>query len=235
MKNKTSIIIGGTKGIGSVIVKKLKDRGDKTIIFSKNINKKFKSQKLDLIDKNQIKNTFLHNLKLKKIDNLIFSHRYRGNNEQEDYQISLHSVEQIIDLMKDKLSKKSSIIIINSIAIRTIVDDQPQRYHVIRGGLEQLTKYAAIKLGKNGTRVNSILVTKIIKPENKNFFLKKNNSVRRMMEKITPLRRMGDAEDVANLVDFLTNDKSSFITGLSIPIDGGTHLLSQESITKIKY
>ena len=40
------------------------------------------------------------------------------------------------------------------------------------------------------------------------------------MEKITPLRRMGDAEDVANLVDFLTNDKSSFITGLSIPIDG---------------
>ena len=235
MKNKTSIIIGGTKGIGSVIVKKLKDRGDKTIIFSRNINKKFRSQKLDLIDKNQIKNTFSHNLKLKKIDNLIFSHRYRGNNEQEDYQIYLHSVEQIIDLMKDKLSKKSSIIIINSIAIRTIVDDQPQRYHVIRGGLEQLTKYAAIKLGKNGTRVNSILVTKIIKPENKNFFLKKNNSVRRMMEKITPLRRMGDAEDVANLVDFLTNDKSSFITGLSIPIDGGTHLLSQESITKIKY
>ena len=235
MKNKTSIIIGGTKGIGSVIVKKLKDRGDKTIIFSRNINKKFKSQKLNLIDKNQIKNTFSNNLKLKRIDNLIFSHRYRGNNEQEDYQISLHSVEQIIDLMKDKLSKKSSIIIINSIEIRTIVDDQPQRYHVIRGGLEQLTKYAAIKLGKNGTRVNSILVTKIIKPENKNFFLKKNNSVRRMMEKITPLRRMGDAEDVANLVDFLTNDKSSFITGLSIPIDGGTHLLSQESITKIKY
>ena len=173
MKNKTSIIIGGTKGIGSVITKKLKDRGDKTIIFSRNINKKIKNQKLDLIDKNQIKDTFSNNPKLNKIDNLIFSHRYRGNNAQEDYQISLHSVEQIIDLMKDKLSKKSSIIIINSIAIRTIVDDQPQRYHVIRGGLEQLTKYSAIKLGKNGTRVNSILVTKIIKPENKNFFLKK--------------------------------------------------------------
>jgi NAD(P)-dependent dehydrogenase (short-subunit alcohol dehydrogenase family) len=56
-----------------------------------------------------------------------------------------------------------------------------------------------------------------------------------MIEKITPLGRMGTAEDVANLVDFLTNDKSNFITGLSIPIDGGTHLLSQESITKIKF
>jgi NAD(P)-dependent dehydrogenase (short-subunit alcohol dehydrogenase family) len=235
MKTKTSIIIGGTKGIGSVITKKLKSRGDNTFVFSRNGNNKLKNLKLDLLDEGQIEKTFLKNFSKKKVDNLIFSHRYRGNDKDEDFQISLHSVEQIIDLMKKKLSKNSSIIIINSIAVKTIVDDQPQRYHVIRGGLEQLTKYAAIKLGKNGTRVNSILVTKIIKPENKNFFLKKNNKVRKMIEKITPLGRMGTAEDVANLVDFLTNDKSNFITGLSIPIDGGTHLLSQESITKIKF
>ena len=58
---------------------------------------------------------------------------------------------------------------------------------------------------------------------------------RKMMEKITPIGRMGSAEDVAYLVEFLTSDKSNFLTGLSIPIDGGTHLLSQESITKIKF
>ena len=173
MKKKTSLIIGGTKGIGSVITKKLKLRDDDIFVFSRNGNNKLKNLKLDLLDKNEIKKTFSKNFNGKKVDNLIFSHRYRGNNKEEDFQISLHSVEQIIDLMKKKLSKNSSIVIINSIAIKTIVDDQPQRYHVIRGGLEQLTKYAAIKLGKNGTRVNSILVTKIIKPENKNFFLKK--------------------------------------------------------------
>ena len=235
MSKKKSIIIGGTKGIGSVIAKILKLRGDEIYTFSRNGKNKSKNLKLDLLNEDQIKNNFTKNFKKKKIDNLIFSHRYRGKNKEEDFQISLHSVEQIIDLMKEKLSKNSSIIIINSIAIKTIVDDQPQRYHVIRGGLEQLTKYAAIKLGKNGTRVNSILVTKIIKPENKNFFLKKNNDVRKMMEKITPIGRMGNAEDVAYLVEFLTSDKSNFITGLSIPIDGGTHLLSQESITKIKF
>jgi len=235
MKKKTSIIIGGTKGIGSVITKKLKLRGDDIFVFSRNKNNRLKSIQLDLLDKNQIEKIFSEKFNKKKVDNLIFSHRYRGNNKNEDFQISLHSVEQIIDLMIKKLSKNSSIIIINSIAIKTVVDDQPQRYHVIRGGLEQLTKYAAIKLGKNGTRVNSILVTKIIKPENKNFFLKKNNKVRKMMEKITPLGRMGNADDVANLVDFLTSEKSNFMTGLSIPIDGGTHLLSQESITKINF
>ena len=56
--------------------------------------------------------------------------------------------------------------------------------------------------------------------------------VRKMMESITPLKRMGTALDVAHLVDFLTNEKSTFLTGLSIPVDGGTRLLSQESIAK---
>ena len=184
MTKKKTIVIGGTKGIGSVITKILKLRGDEIYTFSRNGKNTLKNLQLDLLNKDQIKDTFTKNFNKKKIDNLIFSHRYRGTNKEEDFQISLHSVEQIIDLMKKKLSKNSSIIIINSIAIKTIVDDQPQRYHVIRGGLEQLTKYAAIKLGKNGTRVNSILVTKIVKPENKNFFLKKNNNVRKMMEEL---------------------------------------------------
>ena len=230
---KNSIVIGGTKGIGSVISSTLKKRGDKLFILSRNSKKKINNFKIDLLKKNEISQFFNNKFSKTKIDNLIFSHRYRGKNVNEDFQVSLHAVEQIIDLMKNKMSKKASIVIINSIAIKTIVDDQPQRYHVIRGGLEQLTKYSATKLGRKGIRVNCILVTKIIKPENKTFFLKKNNPVRKMMEKITPLGRMGDANDVANLVDFLTSDKSSFITGLSIPIDGGTHLLSQESITKI--
>ena len=53
------------------------------------------------------------------------------------------------------------------------------------------------------------------------------------MKIITPLNRMGTATDVANLVEFLTSKKSVFLTGLSIPVDGGTSLLSQESIINI--
>ena len=53
------------------------------------------------------------------------------------------------------------------------------------------------------------------------------------MAKITPLNKMGDSKDVANIIEFLTNDKSSFITGLSIPLDGGAILQSPESILKL--
>ena len=52
------------------------------------------------------------------------------------------------------------------------------------------------------------------------------------MEKITPLKRMGDSKDVANLVDFLTTNKSSYLTGLILPVDGGLRLLGQEQIAK---
>ena len=75
--------------------------------------------------------------------------------------------------------------------------------------------------------------TENFKPENKSYFSKKNNIERKLMEKITPLRRMGDSQDVADLVDFLTSDKSTFITGTIIPVDGGLRLVSQEQIAKM--
>ena len=232
MKKKTSIIFGGSKGIGSVISKILKKRGDKLYVVSRTGKNFSNNLNIDLSNIEDIKQKLKVSLHKKKIDNLIFSHRYRGNNSSEDFQVSLHSVELIINLLKSQLKKNSSIVILNSIAIRTIVHDQPQRYHTIRGALEQLVKYFAVSLGNKNIRVNCILCTKLIKPENKKYFLKKNNLDRKMMERITPLNRMGTAEDVAHLTDFLTSDKSTFLTGLSIPIDGGTSLLSQEMILK---
>ena len=53
------------------------------------------------------------------------------------------------------------------------------------------------------------------------------------MEKITPLKRMGTSDDVAQAVEFLTSGKSSYITGLIIPIDGGLRLAGQEQIAKM--
>jgi 3-oxoacyl-[acyl-carrier protein] reductase len=42
-----------------------------------------------------------------------------------------------------------------------------------------------------------------------------------MMESKTPLGRMGSAQDIANGVAFLASDKSAFITGQVLKIDGG--------------
>ena len=67
MSKKKSIIIGGTNGIGSVIAKILKLRGDEIYTFSRNGKNKSKNLKLDLLNEDQIKNTFTKNFKKKKL------------------------------------------------------------------------------------------------------------------------------------------------------------------------
>jgi NAD(P)-dependent dehydrogenase (short-subunit alcohol dehydrogenase family) len=62
--------------------------------------------------------------------------------------------------------------------------------------------------------------------------LAKNNKVRKMIENITPLGRMGEADDIANMVEFLCSPKSTFITGNSFFVDGGLSLVGQETIAR---
>ena len=229
---KISLVVGGTKGIGKVIVNKLKKRGDKIYTLSRSKEKKNNHFSLDLLgdlsELNKIKKKF-HK---KKIDNLIFSQRYRGDLEQMDYGIMLKSTDKIINTLKNNISKKGSIPVLSSIATTTVVDDQNAEYHYTRGAVESLVRYYAVKLGSKGIRVNCIQATVIFKPENKKFFSKKNNLTRRIIEHITPLNRMGTAEDMANLANYLSSDDASYITGCIIPVDGGARLTSQEHIIK---
>lgn len=233
MKTTNSIIFGGTKGIGKIISKTLSERGDRVITASR---KKIKDRSHLTIDlstgEKEIKkylSDFFNNNNF-KIHNVVFCQRYRGKNSIIDFNVTLHSTEFVIENIKKRMGKGSSIIFISSIAIKQILDDQPMSYHLTRAALNQMSKYYAVKLGKYGIRCNCILPTKIIKPENKKFYLDPKNKITKLIKKITPLNIMGDAKDVANLTDFLTSKKSTFLTGLTIPVDGGTSLLGQEFI-----
>jgi len=94
-----------------------------------------------------------------------------------------------------------------------------------------MVRYYAVKYGKKNIRFNSILPSTLLKPENLDFFTK-NNKVRKMIENITPLGRMGEADDIANMVEFLCSPKSTFITGNSFFVDGGLSLVGQETIAR---
>ena len=225
-----SLIIGGSRGIGKSIYETLKKRGDVLYTLSRSSKKSKYSLNIDITKKTDLKS--LENFFKKiNINNLIFTQRYRGNDNNLEYDVIVKATNEIIKIAKFK-KQCSSIVILGSIASQTIIHDQDEVYHYTRGALETLTKYYACTLGIKKTRVNCVLPTKIFKPENKKFFLKKNNEDRKLLEKITPLKRMGDSKDVANLVDFLTSDKSSYLTGLILPIDGGLRLLGQEQIAK---
>ena len=143
---KVTLIIGGSRGIGKSIYNLLKKRGDKIFCITRKKNKNKNFVEADIANKQgRIKiRKFFKNI---KINNLIFSQRYRGNESEQEFNVMVKATDSIIRSLNYK-SKNCSIVIIGSIASTTIIGDQNQIYHYTRGALDTLTKYYAFKLGK---------------------------------------------------------------------------------------
>ena len=97
-------------------------------------------------------------------------------------------------------------------------------YGSSKGGLIALTQSMAIELGEYGINVNAIAPSVVSGTNiNKEFFDNKE-IVNKVLSK-TPLHRLGTIEDCANLAVFLASDKSDFIQGEVIVLDGGLTIL----------
>lgn len=226
----TSVVTGGTRGIGKEIVAVLRKRGDNVFTVSRRSLNRRDHIAVDLSCSENI-SRLTRIFGRKKIDNLVLCHRYRGDSLIEEIDVSFQGMHQVVDCLTNNLSKNSSIVIVGSIASQFIIDEQPFVYHGTRAALENLARYLSVRLGPSGVRCNCVMPTTLIKSENKDFFTT-DNPVRRLLEEITPLQKMGKASDIAYLLEFLCSDKSSFISGQSIVVDGGLSAVSQESIAR---
>ncbi|MEX1230649.1 MAG: glucose 1-dehydrogenase [Planctomycetaceae bacterium] len=92
-------------------------------------------------------------------------------------------------------------------------------YGITKGGIVALTRDLAAEWAKHNIRVNSIAPGWMRTPITTAL---QNDAVRsqKVLERV-PLRRWGDPKDVAGLAVFLASDASSYITGVTIPVDGG--------------
>ena len=100
-------------------------------------------------------------------------------------------------------------------------------YVVSKAGVDAFTRCAALDLAPHGVRVNAlnpgVVVTELQTVRNavKDYpaFLERSKTTH-------PLGRVGEPEEIADLVLFLLSDQASWITGATVPIDGGRALLS---------
>lgn len=90
-------------------------------------------------------------------------------------------------------------------------------YCASKGGIEMLTKVAAVEFGPLGIRVNCIAPGAI---ENERTRAESPDYAQTWGE-LTPLRRVGTEQDIANVVCFLVSDQASFVSGQTIFVDGG--------------
>jgi 3-oxoacyl-[acyl-carrier protein] reductase len=132
-------------------------------------------------------------------------------------------VQQLLPL----LGEGSNIIVISSIGARAVVGkpglDNPSilAYASTKGALETLVKNWAAILGPQGIRVNAV-APGVIDTDMSNFT--KTEAGREMALEMQALKRIGKPEDVADVVAFLASDAARWITGASIPVDGGSKL-----------
>ena len=124
------------------------------------------------------------------------------------------------------LGEGSSIAVISSVGAREVVGkpglENPSllAYSSTKGALETLVKNWAAILGPSGIRVNAI--APVIDTEMSNFT--KTEAGREIALGMQALKRLGKPEDVADVVAFVVSDAARWITGASIPVDGGSKL-----------
>ena len=111
-----------------------------------------------------------------------------------------------------------AIVNMSSINANVAIANIPA-YCASKGGINQLTKAAALALAPYGIRVNAVgpgsIATAMLASVNT------DDEKMKMVLSRTPLGRLGNAEDVANAIVFLASDKAGYITGETIYIDGG--------------
>ena len=103
-------------------------------------------------------------------------------------------------------------------------------YCTSKAALKMMTEVFALELAPEKIRVNAVLPGLV---ENTNLFdgkmpLKDRDEYFKIRKGIHPLGRNATVEDIANVVCFLASEKSSYITGASINVDGGRHLATNK-------
>jgi 3-oxoacyl-[acyl-carrier protein] reductase len=100
-------------------------------------------------------------------------------------------------------------------------------YSAVKAGLQGFTRTLAIELGPFGINVNAVapgFIATDMTDDTARRVGVTPEELQKQAASITPVRRVGQPEDIANTIAFLTSDESSFITGQIIYVDGGRKL-----------
>jgi NAD(P)-dependent dehydrogenase (short-subunit alcohol dehydrogenase family) len=95
-------------------------------------------------------------------------------------------------------------------------------YEMTKGAIDALTRNVAVVYGPYGIRANAVAPGAIMTPALKQSFVDAPDPVERRnsLEKLTPLKRIADASEIAEVVAFLLSPLSSYLSGQSIAVDG---------------
>lgn len=112
--------------------------------------------------------------------------------------------------------------IVNVSSIQAVVGfDGSFAYQAAKGGVEALTRQVAVEYGPRQIRCNSVLPGAVDTPMTHSLLLPEDREAQlRELDALHPLGRMARPSEVAAAVEFLLSDRASFISGVSLRVDG---------------
>lgn len=223
---KNILLIGGSRGIGYQISELLNENHN-IIVASRSAGDldtgKLKHMKFDVL------NDDISNLDLPdQLDGLVYCpgsidlkpfKMFKIKDFEKEMELNffgmLRSVQGVLDKLKN--SKQASLVFFSTVAVKV---GMPFHTNVAaaKGAIEGFAKSLAAEYAPN-FRVNVIAPSLTDTPLAEK--LLSNDDKRKKMDQRHPLKRVGEAKDIANLAAFLLSDNSSWITGQILGVDGG--------------
>lgn len=248
LSQKNILVTGGYGYLGKAICEGLAEAGANVVVLAKSEEKfntafsnstfsdKIKFHPFDISDTTSIKTGFekLQN-QLGKIDVLINNAFYTKGQSPEkmsdqDWNFGIDGnlnatyrcIREIIPYLKQNGGKIINVSSMYGMVSPdfTIYEDNdflnPPHYGAAKAGVLQMTRYFACYLGKNNIQVNAITPGAFPSEE-----VQENTAFINDLKKKSPLKRIGQPEDLKGAFILLSSEASNFITGQNIVIDGG--------------
>ena len=222
------VVVGGSKGIGLGIVKRLVDKGEKVVVLSRTsgdletmdgVSHVSIDLATDEVSPESLPDEIQGLAYCPGSMNLKMFRSLKPDAFRSDFEINVVGAVKVIQAAMQglKKAKNSSVLLFSTVAV-----GQGMVAHASiaasKGAVEGLTRSLASELAPN-TRVNCIAPALTDTPLAERFFAS-DDKISAMSQKY-PLKRTGNVDDLAAMSAFLMSDQASWITGQVIGVDGG--------------
>jgi NAD(P)-dependent dehydrogenase (short-subunit alcohol dehydrogenase family) len=242
--NKICIVTGGAQGIGEACVRRFSSEGAKVVIadVDETLGKALASElgvtflHCDVGNKADVDHVVAQTVSLfGRIDVLvnnagIFKAADFLEVTEDDFDAVLRVNIKGSFLMGQAVARvmasagSGNIVNMSSVnAVLTI--PSIASYNVSKGGINQLTRVMALALADKGIRVNAVAPGTIATDLAARAVLTSEDAKARIMSR-TPMKRLGEPAEIADVVAWLVSDAASYVTGEIVTVDGGRMTLN---------